>query len=270
MTKASKGFTLVELLVALLLAAIVTSSAMALYITQHKQLIIQDEVSDMQSSIRAATAELANKVRMAGYKVPEGLPAIIAKNTNPDTIQIAFDSDLTDDVQIEHAMPRPSAELRCDGHDISGLNDNDWIYIYDPFTKTGEFFQATHIQYASSNIQHNTMTLSKAYPQGSKVMKISRFKYYVDGSDLNHPKLMVQIDGFAPVVYADNITNLNLSYLLSSDAVVDSPPIADMVREVIITVNARTDKVDDDFKASTVCGHCPRELKFEISVLTKK
>ena len=60
---------------------------------------------------------------------------------------------------------------------------------------------------------------------------------------------MIQVDGSPAQIYAENITNLNLTYELSSGAVVDVPPVADMVREVVITVNARTDKADSEFSA---------------------
>jgi len=243
-----KGFTIIELLIAVLLAAIVTSAAMALYITQHKQLVVQDEVADMQSSVRASIAEVSTKVRMAGYKVPDAVSPIMAYDTNPDTIVISYDCGYGDDIQIEHTMPQPSAELRCDGHDLSAFQDNDLLYIYDPNTKTGEFFKATNIQYSSGHIQHNLGPLSKAYPQGSKILKINRFKYYIDNSDVSHPKLMVQLGANTPQVFADNITNLNIRYLLSSDQVVDVPSVVDMVREVIIRVDARTDKADDEFQ----------------------
>lgn len=247
MLRTNAGFTIIELLIAVLLAAIVTSAAMGLYITQHKQLIVQDQVADMQTSVRAAVAELARNIRMAGYDVPPVVQSIRAYNTNPDTIIVSYNSAQLTGVLIEHAMPRPSAELRCDGHDISALRDGDWIYIYDPFSQTGEYFQATNIQYASSNIQHNTMPLSKAYPYGSQVIKIERFKFFVDQSEAAHPRLMVQYGGDQPQTYADNITGLNFSYVLSSGAVVDVPPNADMIREVIITVNARNDRTDSEF-----------------------
>lgn len=245
---ARSGFTIIEVLIALFLAGLVTSAAMSLYLTQQKQLIVQDEVSDMQANVRAATTELADKVRMAGYKTPENFPAIVARNTNPDTIEIAYDSDELRDCRIEWPMPLPSAELRCDGHDLTGLNENDWVYIFDPFTKTGEFFQVTAVQYASSHIQHNTMPLSKAYPAGSYVMKLSTFKYYVDQSDVDHPKLMMRALGQTPVAYADNITNVNFQYLLSNGAIVDVPPLPTMIREVFISVDARNDKPDYEFQ----------------------
>lgn len=242
------GFTVVEFLIAILLASIVTGSALSVYLTQHKQLLVQDEVSDMQANIRAAMMELTNSIRMAGYKVPDQVPAIIASNTNPDTIVILFDTDELQDCQIEWPMPQPSAELRADGHDLTGLYDDDWAFIYDPNTKTGEFFLVTHVQYASSHIQHNTMPLSKAYPAGSKIMKLNRYKFYIDQSDANHPNLMIQVAGRAPEIYAENITNLNFQYILSNGSVVDVPASPFMIREVAVLVDARNNKPDNEFQ----------------------
>jgi len=245
----SGGFTMIELLIAVFLATIVTSAAMAIYITQHKQLIVQDQVTDMQSSIRAAAAELTTKIRMAGFQVPLGVPAIISYDTNPDTIIVLYDSNSLRGVQIEWPMPQPSAELRCDGHDLTGLYDGDWVFIYDPILRSGEFFEVTHVQYSSFHIQHNTMPLNHAYPKGSKVIKMNRFKFFVDQSDANHPNLMVQVPGQAAQVFAENITDLQFRYLLSSGAIVNVPILPDMIREVMIDVDARSDKADQDFQA---------------------
>jgi hypothetical protein len=56
---------------------------------------------------------------------------------------------------------------------------------------------------------------------------------------------MVQYAGFAPQVYAENITDLQIEYVLSNGAVVDVPPMPEMVREVRIRLTARTDKEDN-------------------------
>ncbi len=245
---AIKGFTIIELLIALFLAGVVTSAAMGIYITQHKQLLVQDDISDMQASIRAAAVELTTQIRMAGYNVPKGIPELEAYNTNPDTIVITYDSGAIEGLQLEHDMPQPSAELRCDGHDLTGLYDGDWVFIYDPDSSSGEFFEITQVQYGSSHIQHNTMPLSREYPAGSLVIKMNRFKFYIDDSDADHPNLMVWAPGMGAQVYAENITNFNIQYVLSTGAVVDVPPTPDMVREVIIDIDARTDKADDEFE----------------------
>lgn len=245
---ASRGFTIIELLIAVLLAGIVTSAAMGIYITQHKQLLVQDEISDMQASIRAAAVELSTQIRMAGYNVPEGIPELEAYNTNPDTIVVTYDAGNLEDVQIEHQMPNPSAELRCDGHDLTGINDGDWVFIYNPESDSGEFFEITEVQYASSHIQHRTMALSRAYPAGSWIVKLNRFKFYIDNSDSAHPNLMVWAPGMGAQVYAENITRLNIQYVLASGILVDVPPTPDMVREVVIDIDARTDRADDEFE----------------------
>lgn len=241
------GFTLLELLISAFLAVIVTSAALGIYVTQHKQMLVQDEVSDMQANIRAAAVELATNIRMAGYNVPRGIPKLEAYNTNPDTIVITFDAGNVEDLRIEHAMPQPSAELRCDGHDLTGLYDGDWLFIYDPILERGEWFEATNVQYASGHIQHNTMPLDHAYPAGSGVYKMNRFKYYIDNSDPDHPNLMIWAPGMGDQIYAENITDLNFRYVLSSGATVDIPPSEDMVREIIVNIDARTNSPDEEF-----------------------
>jgi hypothetical protein len=242
------GFTIVELLIAVLLAGLVTSASMALYMTQHKQMLVQEEVSDMQANVRAATMELADKIRMAGYNVPDGMPAIVAGNTNPDSITLVYDSDVVTNCRIESPMALPSADLRCDGHDLSALHDNDWLYIYDPTARTGEFFLATQIQYAPPLIRHSSMAFSRAYPTGSKIMKLSTYKFYINRADTTHPALMIKLDNLAPQVYADNITNLNFRYVLSTGETVDVPMVSYMIREVRINVVARNDKADREFQ----------------------
>jgi prepilin-type N-terminal cleavage/methylation domain-containing protein len=49
-----KGFTVLELLIAVFMGGIVTAAAMSIYITEHKQLLVQDSITDAQSSLRAA------------------------------------------------------------------------------------------------------------------------------------------------------------------------------------------------------------------------
>ncbi|MCD6162207.1 MAG: prepilin-type N-terminal cleavage/methylation domain-containing protein [candidate division Zixibacteria bacterium] len=244
----NKGVTLIELLISALISSVVISSAMSLYLTQHKQMIVQDQISDMQHNIRASIQELGDKIKMAGYNVPSGMDALLISNADPDTIEIFYDSEVLDGVSINHAMPQPSAELRCDG-DLSGLEDGNWIYIYDPFTQTGEFFEISHVQAAAGHIQHNTMALSRCYPVGSLVIRMNGFKYYIDNTtDSQHPKLMIARNHQQPQIYADNIIDLQFRYVLSSGAIVDVPPIAEMIREVIINVSARTDRADNEFE----------------------
>lgn len=242
-----KGFTLVELLIALLISGFVVSAAYGIYLTQHEGWIIQEQVSNMQQNIRAAMHELETRIRMAGYRLPGGIEPIYASDSNPDTITIVFKNEFGCESAIEHDMPQPSAELRFDGHDISCFEESTCAYIYDPFADTGEFLYITEVQVAASHIQHNTAPLSRKYPQGSTVMYVDLYKFYVDYSDSNHPNLMVQKPGESPVVYAENIEDLQFRYGLANGVYTDVPPSASVVREVAITLTARTEREDLQF-----------------------
>jgi prepilin-type N-terminal cleavage/methylation domain-containing protein len=242
-----RGFTLVELLIALLISGFVVSAAYGIYLTQHEGWIIQEQVSNMQQNIRAAMHELETRIRMAGYGLPGGFQPIYAANSNPDTITILFQNEFGVEAPLEHDMPLPSAELRCDGHDISGFEENTWAYIYDPVADTGEFFYITNVQVSASHIQHNTTPLSRKYPQGSTVMYVDLVKFYVDFSDSNHPNLMVQKVGESPTIYAEDIEDLQFRYGLANGVYMDVPPSASVVREVAITLTARTEREDLQF-----------------------
>ena len=236
-----------ELLIVLLITAILVTAGYGVYINQHEGWIIQEQVTTMQQNARAAMHELETKIRMAGYKLPGGIEPIYAKNTNSDTITVLFKNEFDCDAIIEHTMPTPSSELRCDGHDISCFHENTWAYIYDPFADTGEFFYITWVQTGSSHIQHNTMDLSRCYPQGSIISYVDMFKFYIDKTDTTHPNLMEQHVLETPLVYAENIEDLQFRYGLANGVFVDVPPAASVVREVMISLTARTDKKDLQF-----------------------
>lgn len=243
-TRNANGFSLLELLVALVITGFVVTAGYDLYLKQHEGWIIQEMVSDMQQNARIAMHELESRIRMAGYGLPGGFQPIYAANTNPDTITILFKNEHTCEANIEHAMPQPSSELRCDGHDISCFEEDTWAYIYDPFADTGEFFYITEVQVAACHIQHNTTVLSKCYPQGSLVTMVDMYKFYIDTTDSAHPNLMVMREGNQHYVYAEDIENLQFRYGLANGVLVDIPPAASVVREVLITLTARTARKD--------------------------
>jgi Tfp pilus assembly protein PilW len=241
----NRGLTLLELLISAAISVIIVGSALSVYLAQHKHMIIQDQISDMQQNVRAGMQELATKIRMAGYNVPDGVQAIRASNTNPDSIEITFDTEVIDGVELNQAMASPSAELICDG-DLTPLQVGDWLFIYDATLQTGEFFTVSGLDIGSGRISHSSMPFVRSYPLGSPVKKLVREKYYIDRADTLHPRLMISSMGQTPQIYSDNITNLQFRYVLSSGAVVDVPPLATMIREVIIDLTARADRADND------------------------
>ncbi len=240
----ARGATLLELLVALVITGFVVTAGYDLYLTQHEGWIIQEQISDMQQNARSGMHELENRIRMAGYGLPGGFQPIYAADTNPDTITILFQNEAVCKANIEHAMPQPSSELRCDGHDVSCFKEDTWAYIYDPFADTGEFFYITKVQVSSSHIQHNTNPLSRKYPLGSLVTMVDMYKFYIDTTNGSHPNLMVMREGNQHYVYAEDIEDLQFRYGLANGVFVDVPPAASVVRQVLITLKAHTARKD--------------------------
>lgn len=243
-----RGFTLVELLVGLLAIAAITYAAMSLYITEHNQLLVQEQISDMQANMRAATEMLGSAIRKGGFNLPETLTPIETDDTGPDTITVTFDSGALVAVKSMYDMVSPTDELRCDhSDDISKLSDGDWAYIYDTDASVGEFFQATRVLAGPPRIQHSTMSLSRNYPAGSNILKISRIKFFVDQSDSTASNLMIQVYGSQPEIMAENIIDLNFRYFMESGAVVTQTNTPDLIRMVEIDVLGRTESADTEF-----------------------
>lgn len=61
------GFTMVEVLIALLMSAIIMAAVYTSSKTQQDSYLVQDEVVSMQQNLRAAMLMMAREIRMAGY-----------------------------------------------------------------------------------------------------------------------------------------------------------------------------------------------------------
>ncbi len=237
------GFTLLEALIAMVLAGIVTTAIFKVYVNQHENWNQQEEIIDMQQNVRAAIGELTRQIRMAGFGLPLQVDGIEAYDSNPDTLIVNY-ANGDDNATVEYSMSSISSEIRCDGHDLSFFHPGQWAYIFNPDSGGGEFFEVSQVLSGPSRLQHSTMDLSEAYASGSVVMLLNRVKFFLDNSDTLHPSLMMQLPGQAAQVYAENITDLQFYYVMKNRAVVAQPAIPEDVREVVVTITARTDKAD--------------------------
>ena len=116
LTKRS-GFTLLEILVALVLTGLVSAAIYNVYISQNKSYAVQDRVAEMQQNMRAAMYMMKREIRMAGYD-PSGLgnvgfvtaladddpdKADNAKKATTDDNRVAFTIDDDKDGTIDDA-----------------------------------------------------------------------------------------------------------------------------------------------------------------------
>ncbi|MCK4606186.1 MAG: prepilin-type N-terminal cleavage/methylation domain-containing protein [candidate division Zixibacteria bacterium] len=257
-----RGTSLLEVMIALVITGIVTAAILKAYVSQHKGYLIQEDVSDIQQNVRASIDELVRHCRMAGYDIPLGLPAIITANTDPDTITLTYRTGNCD-TYLSSAMPQPSAELKC-GTDVSCFYDGQWVYIFEPDSGIGEWFEITHVQADAKHIQHNTMVLSRKYGADALLLAMTQIKFFVDTTDSDHPNMMIQMAGQTPQVYAENISDLQFQYRMKNDQIVDETLLPGDIREVLISVSGRSREPDPDLDENPY-----RERTFATSVFLR-
>ena len=85
-----KGFTLIELMVAMAIASVLMAGIYTFYHNQLKTHITQQEMVDMQQDARAAMYMMTREIRMAGYD-PQYISGATIRTANDEAI--AFDSD---------------------------------------------------------------------------------------------------------------------------------------------------------------------------------
>ena len=234
----NRGTTLIELMIALILTGIVVMSVMKLYATQHENYIIQDDVSNMQQSARACIDELTRQIRMAGHNLPLSVSAIEAYDTDPDTVTVTYHGNECETF-LSVDMANEASAVTCNT-DVSCFSVDQWVYIYDPDSSLGEWFQISSIN-AGTRVLQPSLNLDRAYDADALVVALNRLKFYIDNStNPDKPTLMVQFGFGAPVAYAEDISDLQFQYRLANGSIVDVPVLVSDVREVLIELTAQS------------------------------
>jgi type IV pilus assembly protein PilW len=90
----ARGFSLVELLIAIAISGIVLGAVSTLFIMQNKSYSVQEQVTEMQQNARAAMDIMTREIRMAGYDPSSSANASIVTATSGS---INFTQDLDGD-----------------------------------------------------------------------------------------------------------------------------------------------------------------------------
>ena len=130
----NKGFTLFELMVALIILAVVTVVAYSTFANQNRSYRLQDEVVEMQQNLRAAMTYMTREIRMARSNPLSvlGLTSFVVADTN--TLQFTMDTGggLTDDADNDDdgLIDEADEEDFPDGS-IDDADENITYALYD-------------------------------------------------------------------------------------------------------------------------------------------
>ena len=262
--KEYRGLTLIELLVALAISAILTAALYRTFIGQHRTYTAQEQVVDMQQNARVAINRMMREIRMAGFGSlwnvfpPEHLPFVTLGGLfqdvmNPrDNVNNVGQND--DQLTIIGAFEQVSTlSQSTDGSDTIQLarGADQFNLLTRRYLCIGGL--ETHIV---RWISGNTITLDSAllfnHAAGTPVFKVKAIRYRLRPDNRN-PKMPVLTredltDGGGSQVVAESIENLQFRYVMEDGSESDSPADPSRIRMVKITVTARTSIADPEFK----------------------
>ncbi len=128
-----QGFTLVELMIALVISGIISAVLYSAYVVQQRSYTAQEAVAEMQQNIRGAMVMLERDIRMAGYHPAGGSFGFVnvtapfdngtgtTTNVTRNSTSIAFTADLDGDVTVDRTAQDTNGDGRIDMADMEQI-----------------------------------------------------------------------------------------------------------------------------------------------------
>jgi len=270
----NRGFTLLELLVAMVLSAVVIGAIYGTFKSQEDSFVIQDQVTAMQQNLRAAMYTMSRDIQMASFVSNfdsttyttidwdptlagnEVIRPLIYGRNNDDGSGIDVKPG-TDVIVIVKASNEPADFRQLTSADTAtgttltlspfDMNLDDITYKFGVLLKSdlsrAEVFE---IQSKAGSTLNFVNSLQENYGTGDWVYRADVIIYKVN-EDANHPSLLRENlgndNGFQ--VVAENMDNLQFQYVLANGTTVDDPAGQEAnVRAVQVCLLARTDHVN--------------------------
>ena len=266
------GFSLVEVMAALVILAIALTAVFATFISQQKSFTVQNRVAEMQQNLRQAAECMSRDIRLAGYGIPDnvtipstatpaGITSIRAlypqdNTTGPDQIYILylFDMDANQPPAVNTAAMTGTGSVNVDNTAGFLTAGGELVLITDG--TTADLYQTTPggvgvsvLTFGGGAYNTGHVKLYGLGPPPSTVAKARFIRYFIDTStDPAHPTLMVDRNtpGQGAQPLADDIEDMQLTYGLDTggDGIVDiwtsSPATPSQIRQVRLQFIART------------------------------
>ena len=252
--KNKNGVTLIELLIALVISALLIAALYRTFIGQQKTYIVQEQVVDTQQNVRVAINKMMRDIRMAGFG---GVGDVLSQvgGVNGFTGEITLTANSTTIVGGFRQVSTLAAEAAGGQSQVTLASTAD----------ASQFDGAAHhfisIGGTESNIVSSragaTLTLSNPLkltykitdqlgnPVSVPIFKIQAITYLCGVSDGKPVLQRNENTGGGPQPLAENIENIQFEYFDANGALTVNPANIRMVRA---TVTARTDRADPDLK----------------------
>jgi prepilin-type N-terminal cleavage/methylation domain-containing protein len=247
-----RGVTLIELLIALAISAILVAGIYRIFISTQRSYVVQDQVVEIQQNVRGAINKMMKEIRMVNFGrivsfeggafVSNLLPMSISGQlfstvltTNPNDITIIGGFE-----QIRRDNGDPIVIESASGNQIT-LN-----YATDKFDGDNNHFLSIggeeSFVVVSRNVRVLTLSGVPTNPVGHFIFKIRAVTYSLNGLQLRRD---IHVDPPDPL--ADNIESLQFQYFNANGGQILTPNSANSVSSIQVTITARTKDPDPTY-----------------------
>jgi prepilin-type N-terminal cleavage/methylation domain-containing protein len=236
-----RGFTLVELLIALAIGAMVAAAIVEIFQGSLSQVSHATSLEDAQSSARVGLDQMVSELRLIGSYwtgIPGAGNAITAATPSTLTFMADIDADTVSGTTETTLTGASTATTLTVSANASAFNTyataaaNDYVYVADGGTR-----ELRQLASVTGSVVTLTAALANSYPAGSIVRSVERVSYTFDASAKT---LTRTLGGGSTDTVLDNVTALTFSYFDSSGgALATTPPDATAIKEVQISVTTQ-------------------------------
>jgi len=210
----ARGFSLVELLVALMASGIVLGIITGFFEFTARMRERMGLHTEAQQGLRALEDMVTQELRQAGACLPQTGNFIALDGADGGTRdRLTLRIGRTDPVTLVCLAQATTAGVNIGGvlfpvADSSGFAPGDWVYI-TPNGATGSFRRLVAVGPTSVTVDGGVTTF---HPAGSGIYGIDQRVYQVDATTFGSPVLTVSIDGGTPQPLVDGVDVFDLSY----------------------------------------------------------
>jgi prepilin-type N-terminal cleavage/methylation domain-containing protein len=238
-----RGFTIIELLVAVTIMLVITGAIFAIVDPSRSTARAQPEVTDQNTRMRVGLDTLSKDLVMAGAGTYSGAiagglanffapivpfrmgtlyPGEYLDRFHGDRITIAYVPNTAAQTRVRDAMPQPSSEVKVDaqpgcpaGDALCGFREGMRVVIFDD-TGAYDFFTVTQVQTDALHLQHrppvNPDDFSKAYTpaENARIAQVETHTYFRDTG--TNQLMHYWGDNNPPEPVTDQIVDLRFEY----------------------------------------------------------
>jgi len=219
-----RGFSLVELLIAMSISGVIFGATVTFFITQRRYLAVQEQVTDMVQSGRIAMDTIVREVRMAGYGAPSTAFAAwipwVSVTTNPqitqgsgvapDVLSVVGSLD-TSAVSLAAAavIGGTSLTVSTGGGSKFNTTTQGLIYIGASELAVVKAVAGDTLTIDTNPTSPGNQGLTRSYAVGTSVELVQVMTYQINANTLQRNDNTGAAD--QPVSVADNIEDLQIT-----------------------------------------------------------